>query len=455
MSSLFGTISVSLSGLMAQQAALQTTSDNIANVNTPGYSRKRTDLVEDTTLLGGGASAGGGVSVAGVESLRDNVLELRMHQETQKQGELSGYIGAMSQVDTQFSDLTNGIGAQIDQFFNNVAGLSTDPASMTQRQSVLVSAGNLTSAFRTTAQNLKALQGTLDTGVQQGVSEVNTLTAQIAEVNGEATRLEKLGGDASSFEDQRTQLIRTLSQQIDVSVIQSDDGLTLTTNSGAPLVVGNQSFDLTTSPDASGLSHVFSNQTDITADLTGGNLAGLLKARDQGVASVLTDLNTLATGLATSLNQANQNGFDLSGVQGGNIFASPTAQDAAANFSVAMADPKGLAASLDGSVGDNKNLASFAAAQTSAVAGGQDPTDFYSGMVSRIGNDVATAQANSDAGDLMLQQLQNQRGAISGVSLDEEAANMVRFQRAFEASAKVISVVDEMMQTVIAMGVTT
>lgn len=447
-------MSLSVGALLAQQAGLQTTSDNIANVNTDGYCRKRVVLAEDTASLDGGATIGSGVHVEKVESLRDSVLDLRISDETQQQGALNGYVGAMGQVDSLFSDVDSGIGAQIDALFNSITQLSADPSDVSQRQNVLLAAGNLADAFRTTSHNLTGLKQTLDAGIDQGVSEVNQLAGNIASLNAEVTRLEKLGGDAGTFEDQRTQLIRNLSQQIDVSVVQSDDGLTLTTASGAPLVVGSKAYSLSTVLDANGCRRVFSGDTDITSQIAGGNIGGLLRARDQGIASVLNDLDTLATGLATSLNAANRNGLDLDGAAGGDIFAAPTAQNAAANFSVIMTDPRKLAASSDGTVGDNSNLAAFTAVRNNACVAGQNPLDFYSGLVSRVGNDVATATADGNAVDLVLQQLDNQRGSVSGVSLDEEAANLVRFQRAFEASARVVSVVDQMLQTVLAMGQT-
>jgi flagellar hook-associated protein 1 len=425
---------------------------NIANIDTPGYCRKRIVLSEDTAFLEGRATTGSGVHVEKVESLRDSVLELRIADETQQQGALDSYVGAMSQVESLFSDVDNGIGAQIDAFFNSITRLSADPSDVSQRQNVLMAAGNLADAFRTTAQNLIGSEQTLDTGIDQGVAEVNQIAGNIANLNTEVTRLEKLGGDASTFEDQRTQLIRNLSQQIDVSVVQSDDGLTLTTGSGAPLVVGSNAYSLNTALDSNGRRSVFSGETGITSEISGGNVGGLLRVRDQGIASVLASLNALATSLTTSLNNANRNGVDLDGIAGGDIFATATAQNTAANFSVTMTDPRKLAASADGTVGDNTNLASFTAVRNSASVAGQNPLDFYSGIVSGVGNDVAMAKADGSAAELVLQQLDNQRGSVSGVSLDEEAANLVRFQRAFEASAKVVSVVDEMLQTLLAMG---
>jgi flagellar hook-associated protein 1 len=454
MPGLFGTMSIAVSGLQAQEAALQTTSENIANSNTDGYTRKRAVLAEDTTFLDGGQAVGNGVHVENIESLRDNVLELRIYDETQQQGALNSYVGEMSQVENLFSDADSGIGANLDAFFNTVSDLSTDPSNVAKRQNVLTAAGNLATSVSTSARNLMAVQGGIDSGIVQGVSEVNQLTAQIAELNADVTRVDKLGGDSGSFEDQRTELIRKLSEQIDVSVVQSDDGLTLTAGNGALLVVGNKSFNLETSPDSAGRECILSNGADITQHVSGGNLGGLLEARDKDIPSILSGLDSLAESLANSLNAANASGVGLDGDAGQAIFATPSGANAAAQFSVVMTDPRKLAASSDGTPGDNSNLAAFTAVSSDPAVAGQDPIDFYSSLVAQAGMYVSNANSDSDAAALMLQQLSNERGAISGVSLDEEAANMIQFQRAFEASARVISVIDEMLQTVLAMGTT-
>src|SRR5262249_7288354 len=144
--------------------------------------------------------------------------------------------------------------------------------------------------------------------------------------------------DASALMDQRDVLIGQLSNLVDVSTIQGDDGLTLTTANGNALVVGGQSFDLTETANSSGLQEVISQGTDITGAIKSGDRAGVLQARDQAIPSLLTSLDTLAAGLANALNAANQSGFDLSGNQGGNLFVAPPAsgQEAASAMSVAI-----------------------------------------------------------------------------------------------------------------------
>ena len=195
-------------------------------------------------------------------------------------------------------------------------------------------------------------------------------------------------------------------------------------------------------------------RTDITAKLAGGALAGIFAVRDQTIPALRSDLDTLAAGLATALNTAHHQGTDLAGVAGGDLFSPPPAGgvDAAANFSVVITDPSKIAASSDGSAGSNGNLTRLLDVQKQAVTAGQSPTDFYAGIVFRVGSDVANASAERDASDLILRQLGDQRSAISGVSMDEEAANLVRYERAYQAAAHVITVVNNMTDVAIQLG---
>jgi flagellar hook-associated protein 1 FlgK len=280
------------------------------------------------------------------------------------------------------------------------------------------------------------------------------LTSQIAKANREIADLENVQRDASPFIDQRDQLIEQLSNLIDVASVRTESGLTLTTSSGTALVASAQSFPLTTQPDLSGAQHIFAQDADITAQISSGKLAGLLQARDQRIPGLLTSLDSLAAGFATAINTAHQNGFDLGGDMGGVFFAAPPAGGvgAAASMAVAITDPSLIAASSDGNPGSNGNLLALSAVHDLAVTAGATATDFYSNLVFAIGGDVANGTADQEASALVLQQLQDQRGSISGVSLDEEAANMLVFQRAYDAAARVVSAINEMMTVAVNLG---
>jgi flagellar hook-associated protein 1 FlgK len=456
MGNLAGIMSIAVGALSAQQAAMQISADNVANASTPGFTRQRPVLLEETPEFIGQMIIGRGVSLKGSQSLGDSVLELRLHQQTQRQGAFDAYVNSMSQVQVYFSDPGKGIGNAIDQFFSRLTQLSTDPGSMTLRQGVLTAAGNLAQSFRTMAQDLATMQQSLDRDVIQSVNQINQLTAQIAAVNPEVARLEKLGKDGGAFQDRRTQLIRQLSQLTGVSIINSDDGLTITTSSGAALVVADQSFSLSTAVDpVTNLTHIFANGQDITADFTGGRLGGTLAARDQGVASVSSSLDQLAYGLAGALNAAHRNGFDLFGNPGVDLFQALNSESgAAAQMQLRLTDASLLAVSSTPVTGggDNGNLAALRAVGTTPSINGQTPSDSYANLVFQVGSMVSSAQSDQAATQSVLQQLQNERGAISGVSLDEEATNLLRYQRAFEAAARVVNIVDELIQIALQIG---
>ena len=455
MSSLFGTLAIATGALGAEQGALDTTTNNVANVNTPGYSRERPVLAENDPVVIGSLTYGTGVSLEKVESLRDPILQIRINEETQQQGQLNALVTAMQQAQVQFTVGSGDIGTQMSNFFSALSQLSTDPTNLALRQGVLTAASNLASAFNNTSNNLTQQRTSLDQNVTQDVQQINVLTGQVATLNLQISQLEGVNQDASALVDQRDVLIGQLSNLIDVSTIRSDNGLTLTTSNGTALVVGGESFALTTQMNSSGLQDVYAGGNNITSKLTSGDLAGVLQVRDQKIPNLISGLDTLASGLATALNTANQAGYDLAGNQGGNLFTPPPAggKGAASAMAVAITDPSLIAASSDPAApASNGNLAALLAVHDQPVSGGQTPVDYYSNLVFGVGSDVSNNSAELSSSKLMLTQLEDQRGAISGVSLNEEAANMVQYQRAFEAAAQIVTTINSLLDTVIHMG---
>jgi flagellar hook-associated protein 1 FlgK len=266
--------------------------------------------------------------------------------------------------------------------------------------------------------------------------------------------MQGLGQDPGATQDQRDELIRQLSGLVNISVTQTEHGLTLTTANGIPLVVASQSFALRASTSSGGVQDVLSaDGQDITSQIQGGQLAGTLKVRDQVIPQLLSQLNDLASQFTATFNAQHQAGTDLSGNAGQNFFTPLSSlADAAANFSVALTDPALIAASSDGSAGSNGNLVQLIGLRDQALPAGASPIDMYSNLVLQAGNFGADAQAQVNASSLSLQQLTDQRSAVSGVSLDEETTNMIRYQRAYEAAARVVTTVDSMLQSLMNIG---
>jgi len=455
MSGLNGTLAIALTALSVSEQELATTSNNVANANTPGYSREVADVATGNPIVEGSITYGTGVVLQKIESLRDPILEIQLNQATQQQSALDASLTQLQQIQTQFGSSTSGIGADISNFFNSLQQLSPDPSNLELRQSVLTAANNLTTDFNTTARDLQTQRSNIDLNVVQSVSEVNTLTAQIASVDQQISNLQSADQNTGTLVDTQTSLIRQLSGLIDVSVIPTDQGISLVTTNGTTLVSGSQSFALSTQLGSDGVQHIFSGQNiDITNSLKGGSLAGLIQVRDQEIPTLSSSLDQLAAGLATDLNTANSQGFDLNGNAGGNLFVPPPAGGvgAAAALTVNITNPALIAASSDGSTGSNGNLAVLSAVATQPLANGKTPIDSYSNLVFQVGNATANTSADADASSLIVQQLQDQRGSISGVSLNEEAGNLIQYQTAYQAAARVVSAVDALLTDAVNLG---
>ncbi|HUM04081.1 MAG TPA: flagellar hook-associated protein FlgK [Terriglobales bacterium] len=452
MGGLTSSLMMAVQALIAEQGALSVTSNNIANVNTPGYSREAPTFTDNPPVQMGDLMFGQGVNLKSIDSIRDRLLELRILGETQQQSNAGAQLGFLNQVQGLFSNTSQNIGTDITAFFNSLTQLSTDPTSLPLRQAVLTAASNLAADFHNTVNQLDALTVNLNQNVVQSVNDINRLTSEIAKLNAQVGTLKSLGKDAGVLEDQRNELVNQLAQLTEVHVISTEQGDTITTGNGTALVVGGQSFELQAGTAADGAQHVFALGQDITASLTGGRIGGFLSVRDQAIPDGMKQLDDLAGGLATNFNTAHHGGFDLNGAAGQDFFAPITGTGAARNFALAITDPAAIAASSDGSPGSSGNITNLLAVQTNSLPSGKNPGDAYAALVFTVGDRTAQVKAESTASSLSLQQLQDQRQGVSGVSLDEEATNLIRYQHAFSAAARIITTVDEMTQTVIAMG---
>jgi flagellar hook-associated protein 1 FlgK len=425
---------------------------NLSNIDTPQFSRQRPQLTEGAINTEGLLTFGTGVDFNKVESVRDAILEVRIQQERQQQGRENAFVQSMSQIEVMFSSSTGDIASRMAELFSSFQTLATDAGNLALRQGVLSAARNLAEAFRTTSQNLSAQRNNLDLSVGQTVEQINTLTSEIAQLNTQITTMQNMHQEPNAFLDRRDVLIGQLSDLIDVSRIQTADGLALTTANGTALVADGHHFALDLNLDASGMQHVYAQGSDITGAITGGALAGYLDVRDNRIPAIQQRLDTLAAGLANALNSANRSGFDLSGNPGADLFTPPPASGASSAMFLQISDPALIAASSDGSPGSNGNVSRLLMVHDQAIGSGQPPTEYYASLVFAIGNDIASGTAEQDATGLVLRQLQDQRGSVSGVSLDEEAANLLQYQRAYQAAAKIVSTINDMLEAAVNLG---
>jgi flagellar hook-associated protein 1 FlgK len=445
---------IGLQALEVSQGALNVTSNNIANSNTPGYTREVPTISENPETLSGGIVTGGGVSLNGIQSVRDELLNLQIQQQTSAQSSADTQSSALAEIQTNFSTTGNDIASTFSAFSSSLAQLSASPSSAAAQESVISSGQNLAESFNTAANSLTTEQSAMNTQVTQTVAQINSLTQQIAQLNGQVSQLTAAGQDGGTVEDQRDQLVQQLSQLTGISVTQSSDGEVITTGNGTPLVMGSQSYSLQTTTGSDGMQHVLdSNGTDITSTLQGGQLGGSIQIRDQVIPGYLSQLNTLASQFASAFNAAQAKGFDSNGKAGQNFFSVPaSAASAAAGIAVSITDPSQIAISSNGTAGSNGNVANLSAALTNALPSGQTPSQAYASLVFQVGNDTSNASTESTAIGQNLTQLTNQQSSVSGVSIDEETTNLIRYQTAYEAAARIVSTIQQLGTVTLDMG---
>jgi flagellar hook-associated protein 1 FlgK len=455
MSSLNAIMSIATGSLQAEQGALAVTTNNISNSNTPGYSREVVNFTESPTIDEGGIQQGTGVTLQGFQSIRDEVLQSQIDDQTQQASSSLAQSNAMQQAETSFSSDTTGIGADLTSFFNSISQLTTNPSDPSLRQAVLSNATSIVNDFHSAASSLNQLQTGLDETVPKNVTSINQLTTQIASLNQQIASSTSAGQDPGTIEDQRDQLINQLSQLTSVQTSNATGGLTITTGNGTPLVVGNQSFALSTTTGANGLQEVMQGTNDITASLTGGSLGGTLEVRDSQLPALQTKLDNLASQFSSAVNSANESGYDSTGAAGQAVFTTGGTTGAASSIQLALTSASQIAASSDGSAGSGGNLSNLLAVQTANLPSGMTPMEAYSDIVYTVGSASSQAQSNNTAANAALSQLQTQQTSISGVSIDQETTNMMQYQQAYQAAAKVVSTVDSLYNILITMGLTT
>jgi flagellar hook-associated protein 1 FlgK len=454
MASLSTSLNMAVQSLGADTAALQMTNNNIANANTPGYTREVADFQEVSVTSGDGMSSGNGVELTGYQSIRDELLQRQIEQETTAQSGANAQQSTLQQIQPAFATTTDDIGTDMSALFSSISSLSTNPTSTSSRQAVLTAGQNLANAFNTASSTLTSQQAGLNTQVTQDVSQINQLTKQIAALNPQIAEVDSTGEDAGTLQDQQDQLVLSLSKLTSVSVTQSNGGVTLTTGNGTPLVVGSQSSALQTTTGSDGMTHVLDqNGNDITKTLTAGDLGGTIQMRDTTIPGLSTQLDTLANQFGSAINAAQAAGYDQNGNAGQNFFTIPTTvSGSAGSIEMAISDPALVAASSDGTSGSNGNLTNLSAVQTSALPSGQTPSDAYASLIYQVGSLTANANAESSATAASLLQLNNQMSSVSGVSIDEESANLITYQQAYEAAARVVTTIQALFSTTMSMG---
>ncbi|HLO65440.1 MAG TPA: flagellar hook-associated protein FlgK [Holophaga sp.] len=488
-------LNIGLSGLRASQNALDVVGHNIANVNTTGYSRQIAGLSSNGSLGEGGLFFGMGSTLSTVQGIRDQLLNLQITNSISRQYGAQTRNQALQTASAIFTDDgTSGISYQLNRFFAAVQKLSAQPEDASVRTNLVGTAQSLIETMQTKYQALQAAQQNADTQVSTLVTQVNALTKQIAALN------QKLAGEANSTNDndamdQRQALADQLAQLVGVQTYIDDKNQMAVTLEGgaAPLVAGVTSFDMVaqkaaTSPYFLQVSVRYDTSLpakDVTSVLSSGELGAQLDVRDRLLAGYEKQLDELAAGIAYNVNVLHSGGYSLDGTQRNldffvgtagttnhlpsNVQVPPSATpkddyrgtvlSLAVNSAIA-ANPSLIAAGGAAAAGDNAVAKAIADLQTKVgvvdttgagpAAGSTGPfSTFMASLVNQMGTDTSQWSTTATNQENITSALTNQRSSVSGVDLDTEAANLITFQRGYQASARFLSVISQLTEQLI------
>jgi len=444
-------MSTSLSALKAQQAAISITGNNVANVNTDGYSRQK--VVISSTLTG---------TEANTKRVCDTFLTNRINDANQELGKYEAETKYLDSVEIIFDESEgSGLSEAMSEFWSGWQDLVNDPSDSSARSLLAAAADTLATTFNTMAADLDDIQEGIDDDVVAAVGNVNEILEQIADLNQRLVRADANGQDASAYKDSINSLVSELFSLLDVNTYRNDLGQTcIQLADGKPLVEGGTAWSLATETNSTTILQDITwvaedgTATVVTADISGGGLGGCLEVRDTLIPAYQTQLDTLAASIMEAVNDLHADGYDLDGEVGEAFFTGTGAEDMAVATEI-LTGPGGIAAaeSADGATGDGTIAASIAALADTLVldSGTSTFSDYYNALVSEIGAAAKTAAARNETQTDAVTAMKNLRESVSGVSLDEETTKLVLYQNAYEAAAKVMTALDEMLQTILEM----
>jgi flagellar hook-associated protein 1 len=460
---LFNTLNLGARALQANQLGVEVTGQNLANSSNAAYSRQRVVLQTSTPTPSTIGMQGTGVQATSIEQMRDALVDGQIRDEASASGFWNSQQNSLENAQAQLGEFLNlnatgsasdaqGLSDQLNNLFNAFQGLATSPTSIAQRQNVVSQAQSLAAGFNQASQQLSALNDGLNTSVTNGVTTANQLLSQIADLNDQIAKATFSGGTANDLNDTREQDLEKLAGLVNIQTTTNANGTVDVSVAGTQLVSGNKTLDTLQAYDSgSGQMLVRTATGGTPLALTGGSIQGTIDARDGALKSLRDGLNTLASSLITQVNGIYSAGYDLNGGTGGMLFTGTDAGTISVTSALQTDASLVQAAGVPGAPGDNTVALALAKLGTQSVAGLGNQT-FSGAFTAQVGSfGFAVANANSEAGNQssVATMLQNQRDSVSGVSIEEEVANLITFQQAYAASSKIISTVDQMLQTVI------
>ncbi len=457
MASTFFGINVAYSGLVAQRRAMDLVGANIAHANDPTYKRQRLILSEMGVLAQSqeanvlnNSPVGGGVSSQYIERIRDAVVENRVRITSQTAANWEYKSQVLRQLESIINEPSdNGLQATLDQFWASWQKVAATPESVPIRQALLEDAGALCQQIKYIYSQLRSIINDLNMATADRVNRINAIAQEISRINSEINNRAVSVVPVNDLLDRRDALVVELSKLVAVNQHGETQGNLIISIGGRVLVQGTKVNLLTTGTDANGnlaVQWASSGDAFVSAD---GELRAITDLRDIIIADYIAQLDNIASNLAENVNALHRTGMTLNGQQGGDFFLAGSTANTISLDPAIENHPELVAASATGAVGDGELARQISLLKDVPVSNGQTINQLYRTLVSNIGTATQVADKQATAHRLSLKQFFTQQQAVSGVSLDEELTNMIKFQQAYNASARVLTVMDEMLSVMI------
>ncbi|MCK9362282.1 MAG: flagellar hook-associated protein FlgK [Syntrophales bacterium] len=459
--SLNSVLNTSKDSLLTYQLAIGLTGSNIANVNTPGYSRQSPILQTVGSADVAATRAQFSVNVSGIARTYDKYLENQIVDQAKTVGYGEAKSDVLDRIEGIFQESSGGPSDLLNKFWNAWEEASANPGQQAARNALLSVAGNLTATIRRIDSELTQVVTDAGSRIDDVVSQINITLSKIADLNSKITSYAEDRGDANTLKDSRTELLMNLSDMLDISYTEDDKGnVNVFLPGGQSLILGSKSWQLAVETQGGTVSDiVYADNSDKSlknAIVSGekGRLAALVEVGDTLVPGYRDKLDSFVAKLVSEVNALHRQGYDASGNVGGDFFdppAAPATEVDAGSFRVSAAivsDFNKIAAASTVN-GDGENALLIGQIREKSVMSGGTSTlnDYYGSLVGEIGQDVADAKNNVDYRTSVMTQLTNRRESVSGVSLDEEMMNLIKYQMSYNTSGKLVSTVNEMLAT--------
>jgi len=466
------TLNIGSEALKTSRQGVDTASHNISNAQVEGYSRQRVNAKARHPLERNGLIIGNGVYVENISRAHDNMIEKQLVATNQEASMSSARHETLSVLETVFSpELSANISDEIGNFFNSMQDLANFPEELTARTAAKQSAQNLAASFRRTDNDLRRNQGDFNDKIIQEAQEINDICSAIGTLNIRIKESEIYpGAEANDLRDQQEKLLRDLSGKIEISHYEDGNGMLFIRGPNQVTLVdrGNSAKVFTkNNPERGNMADIVvsdwegGSERNITDAIHAGALSSYLEARDRSVPVLMEKTNALAYGLMQSVNAAHRMGYGLkefSETTGRDFFAplsDPSQAAAQIQLSAAVSETTDAisCASSPNAPGDNVVLNSLLSLKDTKLLDGGNATftEFYSNLIGQLGVEASRAEHVKDADDILMGDLKARREAVSGVSLDEEAMEIMKWQASFTAASKVITTIDEMYETVLSL----